>query len=214
MLPIFHFKIWNGIGSFYFVRFISSISLQTLKWNRFEMHRDPQNERDMVFDSWFRSLWHDRSKIPIKTHVCLTDETTVRNSQKNAWLFFVRFEQPKIHRKARGRFSVETTEKRPTENSQKNTRSLFGRNDRETTDLKFAENRVVVFWSFHRWNFCTKRPAVVFWSFEGHLGQNDRSSGLLGRLPRVHIFCRKLKKSRTIWTSSRTAGHVLPKQDV
>ena len=49
-----------------------------------------------------------------------------------------------------------------------------------SNSLKFAEKCVVVFWSFHRWNFCTKRTAVGFRSFEGHLSQNDRSSGLLG----------------------------------
>ena len=98
-------------------------------WNA---QRSTKWEKDMVFDSWFRSLWNDRSKIPIKTHVRFTDETTVQNSQKSAWLFFVSFEQPKIRRKERGRFLVVS-----------------------------------------RWNFCTKRPAVVFRPFR-------RSSGLLG----------------------------------
>ena len=128
LLPIFHFKFWNGTG-FILFRFNSSISFQTLKWNRFEMHRDPQKS---TIDSWFSSPWNDRSKIPIKTHVRFTDETVVQNLQKSAWLFFVRFyrhawnlhesawsffvrfERPKIRRKAHGRFSVETTQKRPT----------------------------------------------------------------------------------------------------
>ena len=128
-------------------------------WNA---QRSIKWEKDMVFDSWFRSLWNDRSEILIKTHVRFTDETTVQNSQKSAWLFFVCFEQPKIRRKARGRFSV------------------------ETTDLKCAEKRVLVFRSFwpknNRSVFEQNDPR----SFKGHLGQNDRSSGLLGK--KLHVI--------------------------
>ena len=97
---------------------MSSISFQSLKWNRFEMHRDPQKS---TIDSWFNSPWNDRSKIPIKTHVRFTDETTVQNLQKSTWLFFVRFYRHKICRKARGRFPF------------------------ASNDLKFAEKRIVVF---------------------------------------------------------------------
>ena len=110
------------------------------------MHRDLQKS---TIDSWFRSPWNDWSKIPINTHVCFTDETTVQNSQKSVWLFLVRFYRPEICRRARGRFSF------------------------VSNGLKFTEKRVVIFWSFHRWNFCTKWPAVVFWSFR-------LSSGLPG----------------------------------
>ena len=138
LLPILHFKFWNGIG-FILFRFMSLISFQTLKWNRFEMHREKS-----TIDSWFSSPWNDRTKIPIKTHVRFTDETTVQNLQKSAWLFFVRFYRHEICRKARGRF-------------------LFISND-----LKFAEKRMIVFRSRRPKNDRSKirrKARVVFWSF-------------------------------------------------
>ena len=57
-----------------------------------------------------------------------------------------------------------------------------------SNSLKFAENRVVVLWSIHRWNVCTKRPAVVFWSFR-------RSSGLLGNCSLLEKIDRKRLKT-------------------